>query len=341
MPAPKPPSAKVKRSKAETKREFEEIVEDVTAAKEASTAKAEAIVKQKEQDILQAVQDLTVEGVVQGITQLNLEMSRFLSGLSDRLGRELNVLAAVREAIVLEQAELERLHKIDVATTALDILVKEYQQQKAALEAEIAAAKVAWAEQEQQRERDQKEQEDALKRQRQREVEEYEYKKTLERKKAQDNYEEGMRLLEKKNREKQETLDKSWQLREVDLKEKESAFARLSKEAEEFEGRLQRDVERAVAEAVRSAERNHEQQMALLRKDAEAERRLAELQIRSLQETVSRQTTHIESLERRLEEAKGQVQDIAIKAIEGASGAKALSHVEQIAMEQAKTRVQP
>jgi len=125
MPAPKPPSGKVKRSKAETKREFEEIVEDVTAAKEASTAKAEAIVKQKEQDILQAVQDLTVEGVVQGITQLNLEMSRFLSGLSDRLRRELNVLAAVREAIVLEQAELERLHKIDVATTALDVLVKE------------------------------------------------------------------------------------------------------------------------------------------------------------------------------------------------------------------------
>lgn len=341
MPAPKPSSAKVKRSKAETKREFEEIVEDVTAAKEASTAKAEAIVKQKEQDILQAVQDLTVEGVVQGITQLNLEMSRFLSGLSDRLGRELNVLVAVREAIALEQAELERLHKIDIATTALDMLVKEYQQQKAALEAEIAATKVAWAEQEQQRERDQKEQEDALKRQRQREVEEYEYKKTLERKKAQDNYEEGIRLLEKKNREKQETLDKSWQLREADLKEKESAFARLSKEAEEFEGRLQREVERAVAEAVRSAERNHEQQMALLRKDAEAERRLAELQIRSLQETVSRQTTHIESLERRLEEAKGQVQDIAIKAIEGASGAKALSHVEQIAMEQAKTRVQP
>ncbi len=341
MAALKPPSAKVKRSKAETKREFEEIVEDVTAAKEASTAKAEAIVKQKEQDILQAVQDLTVEGVVQGITRLNLEMSRFLSGLSDRLGRELNMLTSVREAIALEQAELERLHKIDVATTALDLLVKEYQQQKEVLEAEIDAARVAWAEQDRQREWDQKEQEDALKRQRQREVEEYEYKKTLERKKAQDNYEEGIRLLEKKNREKQEALEKSWQSRDAELKEKESAFAQLSKEAEEFEGRLQREVDRAVAEAVRSAERNHEQQVALLTKDAEVERRLAELQIRSLQETLSRQITHIESLERRLEEAKGQVQDIAIKAIEGASGAKALSHVEQIAMEQAKTRVQP
>lgn len=150
-----------------------------------------------------------------------------------------------------------------------------------------------------------------------------------------------MRLFEKKNLEKQDALEKSWQLRDTDLKEKEAAFARLSKEVEEFPGRLQREVQQAVTEAVKSAERRHEQQMALLGKDAEAERRLAALQITSLQETVSRQLTHIESIEKRLEEAKRQVQEIAVRAIEGASGAKALAHIEQIAMEQAKTRTQP
>lgn len=341
MATPKPTPSKAKKPKAEVKREFEEIVEEVTSAKEASTAKAEAILKQKEMDVREAVTDLTVEGVVQGITNLNLEISRFLAGLSDKLVREVNTLQSVREAIVLEQGEIERLHKIDIATTALDILVKEYQQQKEALENEINAARAAWDEQDRQREREQKEYEDALKKARQREVEEYEYKKALERKKAQDKYEEDLRLLDKKNREKQEALEKSWQSRDAELKDKESVFARLSKEAAEFQGRLDREVERAVAEAVASAARSHEQQVVLLRKDVEVERRLAELQIRSLQETVARQTTHIESIERRLEEAKGQVQDIAIKAIEGASGAKALSHVEQIAMEQAKTRVQP
>ncbi|MDE2059978.1 MAG: hypothetical protein KGL31_04385 [candidate division NC10 bacterium] len=341
MATPKSPSAKPKRSKAEVKREFEEIVEEVAAAKEASTAKAEAIVKQKEQDIRQVVSDLTVEGVAQGITGLNVEISRFLSGLSDKLVREVNTLASVREAIALEQTELEKLHKIDVATTALDMLVKEYQQQKEILEVEIAAAKAAWTEQDRQRERDQKEYEDTLKKQRQREVEEYEYKKALDRKKAQDKYEEEMRLLEKKNRERQDTLEKSWQSREAELKEKEAAFARLSKEVEEFPGRLQREVQQAVAGAVQSVERRHEQQIALLAKDAETERRVAALQVTSLQETVSRQLTYIESVEKRLEEAKRQVQEIAVKAIEGASGAKALAHIEQIAMEQAKTRTQP
>jgi hypothetical protein len=79
--------------------------------------------------------------------------------------------------------------------------------------------------------------------------------------------------------------------------------------------------------------------MVLLKKDGEAEKRLAELQIQSLHDTVNRQAAEIEVLHKQIEEAKKQVQDIAVKAIEGASGAKALSHVNQIAMEQAKTRL--
>jgi hypothetical protein len=42
-------------------------------------------------------------------------------------------------------------------------------------------------------------------------------------------------------------------------------------------------------------------------------------------------------LQKQVEEAKQQVQDTAVKAIEGASGAKALAHINQIAMEQAQS----
>lgn len=81
--------------------------------------------------------------------------------------------------------------------------------------------------------------------------------------------------------------------------------------------------------------------MVVLGKDADAERRLAALQVTSLQETVSRQLAQIESIEKRMEEAKRQAQEIAVKAIEGASRAKVLTHSEQIAMEQTKTRARP
>jgi colicin import membrane protein len=46
------------------------------------------------------------------------------------------------------------------------------------------------------------------------------------------------------------------------------------------------------------------------------------------------------ALEKQLVEAKRQAQDIAVKAIERTSESKALSHVNQIAREQAKNRPQ-
>lgn len=88
------------------------------------------------------------------------------------------------------------------------------------------------------------------------------------------------------------------------------------------------------------AEVKLEQQIVVLKKDAETEKRLAELRVKTLEETLAHNATQISALDKQLADAKQQVQDIAVKAIEGASGARALSHINQIAMEQAKNRPQ-
>jgi colicin import membrane protein len=250
------------------------------------------------------------------------------------------LLAALREAVALERKELEHLHKIDIAATSLDQMVENYAREKQRLEQEIQEQRHAWEEESSRTERERKEQEESLRKQRQREMEDYEYKKILERKKAQDKYDEEMRMAEKKNQERQELLEKSWQLREAALKEREEELLRLRKDAENFHLHLKNEVEAAVVRAQRETEARFEQQTLVLKKDAETEKRLAELQVRTLGETVARQATQIITLEKQLAESKQQVQDIAVKAIEGASGAKALAHINQIAMEQAKTRPQ-
>ena len=149
-----------------------------------------------------------------------------------------------------------------------------------------------------------------------------------------------MRAREKKNLEQQEALEKGWQNREAHLKEREEELARLKKEVEDFPARLQKDVEAASLQARKDAEARLEQQMVLIKKDAEGEKRLSELRVKTLEEALARNAAHIAALEKQLAEAKQQVQDIAVKAIEGASGARTLSHVNQIAMEQAKNRPQ-
>lgn len=319
---------------------FAEIQEEVEAARESADAKHEQAASLRESETRAAVEGVSVEGVVQRISGLGLEVSKALAEVSDKLVREVNLLASVRETVELERKEIERLHKIDIAATALDQMVQDYARQKEQLEAEIAAGRAAWEEESARAERERKEQEENLRKQRQREMEDYEYKKALERKKAQDKYDEEIRVTEKKNAERQEKLEKGWQEREAALKEREEELARLRKEAEDFPARLQKEAQAAVTQAKRDTAAQFEQQTLVLKKDAETERRLAELQVKGLEENATRQAAQIAALEKQLAEAKQQVQDIAVKAIEGASGAKALSHINQIAMEQAKNRPQ-
>jgi colicin import membrane protein len=331
------PSRK-KTTKAEVEKEFESMVREEEKNRGLSNPKAEELDRLREQEIREAVEGMTVDGVVQKISGIGLEVSRALSELSGKLVAEVEKLTTIREAVTLEQKELERLHKIDIASTSLDNMLQQYKEEKEQLENEISARRSSWEEEELTRAQEQKEAEDSLKKQRQREIEEYEYKKALERKKAQDKYDEEIRLLEKKDKEKQENLEKSWQLRESAIKEREAEWAQLKKEVDDFPLRLKREIDAAVSAALKSAEQRFEQQMLLLKKDSDAEKRIAELQIQSLKETVDRQAAEITKLHAQIEEAKKQVQDIAVKAIEGASGAQALSQINKIAMEQAKTR---
>ena len=316
--------------------EFAGIRKETESAREASDNKGDELARVRAAEVRQSVEGTSVEGVVRGISNLGLEVSKALAGLSASLVEEVERLSALREAVNLERAELGRLHKIDIAATALDQMVQDHAREKERLDGEIAEQRAAWESETESVDHDRKEQEDALKKSRAREIEEYEYKKNLERKKAQDKYEEDQRLLDKKNKGRQETLEKSWQQRETVLKEQEQELARLRKEAQESPETLKTESEKAAVLAAKTAEQKFEQEILLLKKEAETEKRLAVMQVKTLDATIASQTAQIAALQKQVEEAKQQVQDIAVKAIEGASGAKALAHINQIAMEQAK-----
>jgi hypothetical protein len=331
-------SPRPKRAKAEIQQEFSEIQDEIRAVRDSADAKADELARHKDSDVRQAVEGLSVDGVVEQISKLGLDISRALSGISEKLVEEVNQLATLRAAVGLERQELDRLHKIDVAATALDQLVQEYEKQKQQLEGEITAQRSVWEENVQTAERERKEQDDALKKQRQREIDDYEYKKTQERKRAQDKYDEEFRQREKENQERQQALDKAWSQREAALGEREEELSRLRKEAADFPARLQRELQQATTLAAKEAKQQADQQALLLKKEAESDRRVAELQIKTLEDMVSRQNAQIADLQKQMDDAKKQVQEIAVRAIEGASGSKTLAHVNEIAMEQAKHR---
>jgi colicin import membrane protein len=294
----------------------------------------------KRAEVRQSVESVSVDSVAQRISSLNGEVSRTLLELSEKLTAEVDLLTHVREAVALERQELERLHKIDIAATSLDQLVQDHARERERLEAEIETRRAEWEQESRTADRERKEAEEALRKQRQRENEDFEYRKQLERKKAQDRYDEEAHLLSQKNEERQRELERTWTQRETALAEREEELKRLRQQVEELPQRIAAEKEAALAEATRQVTAHYEQRILVLQKDAESERKVAALQVAGLQETLKRQTEQMLTLEKAVEEAKRQVQDIALKAIEGASGSRALAHVNQIAMEQAKGRPQ-
>src|SRR5215472_14279171 len=123
MPPKAKPAARGRRPRAEVQQEFEDIREQAEQARETPDAKAEEAARMREVEVRQTVEGATVESVVQRISGLGLDISKALSDVSGKLVDEVNLLGSVREAVALERRELDRLHKIDVAATAIDQMV--------------------------------------------------------------------------------------------------------------------------------------------------------------------------------------------------------------------------
>ncbi len=72
------------------------------------------------------------------------------------------------------------------------------------------------------------------------------------------------------------------------------------------------------------------------KKEVEGETRNYELQIQSLEDTIKNQEARIQALSKQLDASLKQVQDLAVKAIEGTSNRNSYEAMKEIAMEQAK-----
>lgn len=333
-------SPRVKKTKAVVEQEFSQLAEAVEHLQNSDSSKSGMIEQIREAEVRAAVSEITVEIISKKMSELNIEISRTLSGLSEKMTQEVQLLCSLKEAVAIESKEIQRLHGIDVTATGIDQMLTDYRQKKSQCEGELAQLHQELVEQKEKREQEEIEYNEVLKKNRSREQEDYEYKKKLERKKIQDSFDEECRLKEKQNDEMQEQLEKSWKEKESLFKHQEEEFLSLKKETEQFPSRLTAECAKVAKEVAKEAEAKSIQEIERLKRDLIVEKQIAELKIKQLQELLATAHGQIGTLQSQLDDAKRQVQDIAVKAIEGASGAKALNHINQIAIEQAKNRTQ-
>jgi hypothetical protein len=237
------------------------------------------------------------------------------------------VLKDIEEAIQLRKEELKQVHTIEATATTLDELEETIRTQRLAWDAEQARWK-----------KDFEEMKSEQRKQWKREDDDYQYQLTIKHRKADDVREAMIAQEDKARREKQEQLDKQWAEREAELKKREQELAELRAFKEAAPGEVRKAESAAAQIAGNSVKKEYETKMQLANKDAEVERRLAEQQILSREDTIKKQQAQIDDLKAQLEQARHDSREIATKALDSASGRATTEALRDMIKEQSSTK---
>jgi DNA repair exonuclease SbcCD ATPase subunit len=290
-----------------------------------------------------------VQHTLDSLFKLQASFGSVVSELSEQLTSEALKLQDLNEDVEEEITELEELHDLEAAEITLDRLIQDYEQSAKSLQDELESRQTEWEQQAitasktwtqevQAYHRTLKARNEAYEKTHQRELETYEYDLERDRKLILDTYAQEQKAQQKALEDLQEHAEKQWNDRETNLAEREKQFEEAKAKVETFPKELEAAIKRAKEEGKGIANHQAKVKSDLLAKEVEGSRLFYELRLQSLQEGIQSQDTRLQSLSTQLTAALKQVQDLAVKAIEGASNINSLQAVKEIALEQAKTQ---
>lgn len=292
--------------------------------------------KEKEGRIVKDASQNSTEKIVKGLAEIKLEIGNSLDTLEERLISEFKKLTELQQAIEIEQKDLENIHEIKVCADGLAALLqaqkekrlqfeREMEEKKNIFETEMAQKRLQWKKEQDDFELSRKEKDLRLKKEREREEEEYTYALQLKRKKDNDSYEAKRSALEKELNEKRATVERELSDREAFLSSKEKELEDLKAQVAEFPKQLEKAIKDTEKSVMEKLEFTYKHQAELAAKEIEGERKLNKQLISALEAKIKEQDEYISQLTQKADQAGKQVQNIAIKAIEGASSQRIFS----------------
>ena len=314
--------------------------------KQAGELKPEKKIEEKKtKEVVQVAASLTTEGVGKEISELKLEIGRTLTRIAEQLEGEVNRFTAVRNAIAAKEKELQELYEIEKAAMSLAALIEaqnqkrqdfaaEMETKKEELRQEIESTRTAWEKEQEEHDAAVKERDAAEKKRQAREKEEFEYAFKREQQLATERFTYEKAKQEKELKDKKEQMENELKSREAAIAEKEAELNDLRTRAAHFPKELETAVAKAVKETSDRLLLEAKTREELLKKENEGERNVFKARIDSLEKTAAEQAERISTLTKQLEAAYQKVQDIAVKAVEGASNFKTVAGLQQLLGEQ-------
>ncbi|MCC0175616.1 hypothetical protein I4641_01305 [Waterburya agarophytonicola K14] len=291
-----------------------------------------------------------ISNTIQALAEIQSSFGGAVSNLSEHLIVEATQLETVRNAITLEKLELIELHKLEKVTeSTIDDLIKKYQadskkfaeelnQQQESDRQEIETLKQAWAKEKETHSRFVKTRNEEYRKAQQREKEEYEYNLDLTRDLDEEEYNQQTKLRQQELESSRKILEKQWQEKEAEIAKLEQEYSTAQEKVVAFEEQLRAKIKQANEEGKGIGNYQAKIKADLRAKEIQGETRNYQLRIDSLEQTIEHQESRIRKLSQQLDASLQQVQDLAVKAIEGSSNRNSFEAMKAIAMEQAKTQ---
>ena len=286
--------------------------------------------------------------IIDNLGKIQLGVGSAISELSEQLTTEATKLQEIRRDLATETQELQTLHDLKkINDDTLDSLIKSYEdnlktfseefsQRKDTLEQEVQTRIKAWYKEQEEYKSTVKERNENQNKTRQRESTEYKYNLELQRKLALEEYEQTQKDIHQELDEFQQLIEKQWTEREKAIAEREKQFTEAKAKLEAFPKEKEAALKRAIEEGKGIAYYQAKIRSDLYAKEVEGQKRFYEQRVQSLEQIIQNQEGRIQNLAKQLEATSRQVQDLAVKAIEGAANVNSYQTVKEIALEQAK-----
>ncbi len=317
-----------KSTKAEILKAYEALLQNVQNAK--ANVPKQVQEERLKKETLEKVTSISNEGIVKSIATLKSSLNNSLDEIQQSLSNEFKQLEDIRAAIAVEKKSLEDLYSLSANTDSLAAMLLTQKEKKETFEKEmkdkgdaftneIAVKKEQWEVEKAKQKAEEKEYSDALTKSRKREEEEYAYNLKKQRQKEQDEYDSKKNLLEKELIIKKVQFEQEFSSREQNLKNAEAELSELRKSNAEFPAKMEKALKDKEAEITKQLQTKYGFDIKLMEKQNEADIRLKDQMIASLQEKIKEQQVQLKEYTDKTNRAEANVKDIAVKAIENAS----------------------
>ncbi len=337
----KPKRLSMTNTKKELLDSYGEVVKRLLEKEKAQLNPQKIVEEKQKKEAVDKVKEFSTEKVDNNISVLNDETAKLLDDLKLKLRKEINQYEEIQAAISVKESELKEIFEIEKSAHTLAALIetqnikkedfeKEMSERTKNLFEEIEGIKKEWEKEKAEHEKAVAELKEEEQKKRKREKEEYEYNFNREKLLAKNKLEDELKIREAEGMDKLNAKEIEMAQREKEISDKETEFNDLKIKFEKFDKEIKLAVDNAVKETIEKVEFENKNKEELLTKEYEGKENVFQTKILNLEKLVIEQEKKIEELSAKLDKAYQKVQDVAIKAIDGAANLKSFNDLQKI-----------